>query len=149
MRAPMSPRVGVLVIAIVVVFLSLLTAVAKAAANDVSMDALVNGPTRTAASDKSLVAKVTNVGLTSALVCTNYIRWDITIDGSPTTGSVSSPTQVCTTLKPGASDRFKFEWTFGAGEPVAGATVQYTATVATPSDENAANNSDTETRIAK
>lgn len=149
MRAPMSPRLGVLVIAIVVVFLSLLTAVAKAATNDVSMDALVNGPTRTAASDKSLVAKVTNVGVVSAVVCDNYIRWDITINGSPTTGSVSSLSPGCMTLKPGASARFKSEWTFGAGEPGAGATVVYTATVAVPSDEDAANNSDTETRIAK
>jgi hypothetical protein len=149
MRASMNPRVGVLVIAIMVAFLSLLTAVAKAATWDVSMDALVTGPTRTAAADKSLVAKVTNLGVISALVCDNHIRWDITINGSPTTGSVSSLTPSCTTLKPGASTRFKFEWTFGPGEPGAGATVAYTATIVIPDDQNAANNSDTETRIAK
>jgi hypothetical protein len=149
MRASMNPRVGVLVIAIVVVFLSLLTAVAKAATSDMTMDALVNGPTRTAAADKSLVAKVTNLDILSALVCDYNIRWDITVNGSPTTGTVSSLTPVCTNLKPGASIRFKYEWTFGAGEPGAGATVAYTATVAIPNDQNAANNSDTETRIAK
>jgi hypothetical protein len=115
---------------------------------DASMNAIINGPTRTAAGDKALVAKVTNLGTGPLLVCDTDISWAITVNGTPTTGNVSEPA-ACSTLSPGGSHRFKATWTYGAGEPGVGATVVYTATVSVANDSNAGNNSDTETRTAK
>jgi hypothetical protein len=115
---------------------------------DVAMDAIVKGPTRTAAGDKALVAAVTNVGTSTVEVCDIDISWDIDVNGIPTTGSVNEPA-ACNTLGPGASAKFKATWTYGAGEPGAGALVSYTATVIVASDFNTTNNSDTELRTAK
>ena len=116
---------------------------------DGSMNAIVSGPTRTAAGDKTVVAKVTNLGTDVLQVCDTDISWAITVNGTPTTGTVSAKTTGCKTLTPGGSARFRFLWTFGTGEVSPGATVVYTATVTVAGDVNNANNSDTETRTAK
>jgi K319L-like, PKD domain len=116
---------------------------------DGSMNAIVSGPTRTAAGDKTVVAKVTNLGTDVLQVCDTDISWAITVNGTPTTGTVVAKTTGCKILTPGGSARFRFLWTFGTGEVSPGATVVYTATVTVANDSNTANNSDTETRTAK
>ncbi len=116
---------------------------------DASMDAIVSGPTRTAAGGKTVVAKVTNLGTGNLTVCDTDIRWTILVNGSPTTGSVLSLTPGCKTLSPGGSTRFRFRWTYGTGEVLPGAIIGYTATVTVDDDADANNNSDTETRTAR
>jgi PKD domain len=116
---------------------------------DGSMNAIVSGPTRTAAGDKTVVAKVTNLGTDVLQVCDTDISWAITVNGTPTTGTVVAKTTGCKILTPGGSARFRFLWTFGTGEVSPGATVVYTATVTVAGDVDNSNNSDTETRTAK
>jgi len=116
---------------------------------DIAMDVIVNGPTSSTKTSKSLVAKVTNMGTASQQVCDTDISWAITVNGTPTTGSVAPKSAGCKTLSPGASTRMTFVWTYGAGEVTSGATVDYTGTVSIAGDANAGNNSDTETRTAK
>jgi hypothetical protein len=62
---------------------------------------------------------------------------------------VSAKNRRCKMLGPGAQARFKATWSYASGEVQAGATVVYTATVDVSGDANDANDSDTETRIAK
>jgi hypothetical protein len=116
---------------------------------DGSLDVIVSGPTRTAAGDKTIVGKVTNLGTGPLTVCDTDIAWAITVNGAPTTGSVTPKNAGCSTLGPGSSHRFRFTWTFGAGEVSAGVVVDYTGTVNVAGDVNAGNNTDTETRTAK
>ena len=112
------------------------------------MDVIVNGPTSSNKTSKSLVAKVTNEGTSTIEVCDTDITWDIEVDGVNSTGSVSEPAD-CKTLGPGASTRFKATWTYGAGEVATGAVVNYMATVTVPDDFDASNNTDSEIRTAK
>jgi hypothetical protein len=136
--------------AAVVAFLSLPSPVgAQVPVTDIAMDVIVRGPTRSAADDKTLVAEVSNLGTTVVQVCDTDILWDIEIKGFPTTGTVSEAAR-CEDLSPGGSARFKATWTYGTGEPGAGAEVAYTATVSGIfGDVNVANDSDTELRVAK
>jgi hypothetical protein len=82
-------------------------------------------------------------------VCDTDISWDITVDGAPTTGSVSPKKPGCKALDPGDSARFKFIWSFGPDKVTPGATVVYTATVTVAGDSNAGNDTDSETRTVK
>ncbi len=116
---------------------------------DASIDVVVNGPTRTRAGDKAVVAKVTNQGTGSLTVCDPDVSWDIEVNGAPTTGSASPLKAGCKTLRPGGSKRFRFRWAYGSGEVSPRAIIDYTATVTVAADANAGNDSDTETRIAK
>jgi hypothetical protein len=116
---------------------------------DAAMDAIIKGLTRASKNSKALVAKVVNEGTSTILVCHTDISWDVLVNGVPTLGRVSAITRGCKMLGPGAKARFKSTWTYGAGEVQAGATVVYTATVNVSDDANVANDSDTETRIAK
>jgi hypothetical protein len=126
-----------------------LPANAQAPAVDASMDAIVKGPTRAIKTSKSLVARVVNEGTSTILVCDTDISWDVLVNGVPTSGQVSAKTRRCKMLGPGAQARFKATWSYASGEVQAGATVVYTATVDVSGDANDANDSDTETRIAK
>jgi large repetitive protein len=115
---------------------------------DASMNVIVGG-VRSGASGKTFVAKVTNVGTASCTVSDTDIANAITVNGAPTTGSIAPLNPGTFTLGPGASKRFRFHWTYGAGEVTPGATVVFSSTVTAAGDANAANNSESETRIAK
>lgn len=115
---------------------------------DAAMNAIVKGSTRAAAGSMALVAQVTNLGVGTLTVCDTDVSWSITVNGSPTTGTVSSKSPGCMTVKQGKSTKFNFTWTYGAGEVTSGGTIAYTATVSVAGDVNAGNNSDTETRTA-
>jgi hypothetical protein len=115
---------------------------------DAFMDVIVGG-VRSAASATRFVDKVTNVGTGPCTVSDTNIANTITVNGTPTTGSVAALNPGTFTLGPGASKRFRFSWTHGVGEVTPGATVVFQATVTVPGDTITANNSDTETRTAK
>jgi hypothetical protein len=114
---------------------------------DASLDVIINGPTSSTKTSKSLVANVVNEGTSTITVCDTNITWDIEVN-AVNAGSVSEPAN-CKTLGPGASTRFKATWTYGAGEVTTGAVVNSMATVTVAGDVNAANNTDSEIRTAK
>jgi hypothetical protein len=115
---------------------------------DASIDAIINGPTKSRGSSKALVAKVTNLGTAPLTVCGTDVTWAITVNGTPTSGSVAVASG-CKTLAPGASTRLKATWTYGGSEVTSGASVSYTAHVGVAGDVDAGNDSDTETATAK
>jgi hypothetical protein len=125
-----------------------LPANAQPPVTDMAMDAIVNGPTRASKSSKSLVAKVVNEGTSTVEICNFDISWDITVNGTLTTGQVSAINTDCELLGPGDSMRFRFNWVYGTGEVGVGAEIHYAATVDAAEDFNLANNTDTEIRVA-
>jgi hypothetical protein len=126
-----------------------ITPVESPAQNDGSIAVVVHGPVRAAAGDKTVSAKVTNTGSTTFTVCDTDISWDITVNGSPTTGAVAPTKAACVDLGPGSKHMFKYVWTFGAGEVNPGATASFTATVNIAGDPTPADNTATETATAK
>jgi hypothetical protein len=116
---------------------------------DGALDVIVSGPVRTAAGDKTIVGKATNVGTSPITVCDTDISWAISVNGSPTTGTVAPKNPGCSTLGPGSSHRFRYTWTFGTGEVSPGATVDFTGTLSVANDVDLTNNISTETRTAK
>jgi hypothetical protein len=116
---------------------------------DAALELFVSGPTRAAASDKTVAGGVINVGTTVFTVCPADMAWDIEVNGVDTTGSVSLLTGECTALQPGRATRFRFRWTYGAGEVAPGAGVKYSAKLSVAGDSNPANDSATVTQIAR
>ena len=116
---------------------------------DGALDVIVNGPVRTAAGAKTIVGKATNVGTSPITVCDTDISWAISVNGSPTTGTVAPKNPGCSDLGPGSSHRFRFTWTYGSGEVSLGATVDFTGTLSVANDVDLTNNTNTETRTAK
>ncbi len=109
---------------------------------DDSVNAIAGNP-RAGADSKRIVAKVTNLGTGTWHVCDTDVSWTVPV------GTVASLNPGCADLRPGASKRFRFRWTYGAGTLTPGQVVNLTASVPVrPGDINAANNSDTEQQTA-
>jgi hypothetical protein len=98
------------------------------------LDVVVNGQTRAAAGDRTVVAKVTNAGSTAITVSDADVAWSIRVgasacdgSGNLTTGSIEPLNPGSTTLEPGRSATFRYRWTFGAGEVSSGTGIAYRA----------------------
>ena len=116
---------------------------------DVGVEAIVNGPTSSKKTSKTVVAKVTNVdGTASQEVCAGDVTWEVKVNGTAT-GSVAPKKEACKVLAPGGSTKFQYTWTYSAGAVISGDTVLYIATVTVAGDTNSENDTDTFEVIAK
>jgi len=109
---------------------------------DGALDVIVNGPVSSTKTSKNFVGKVTNTGTSTLTVCDDDIVWTV----SP--GSVTG-TGACADLAPGASKRFKFTWTYGAGGLTSGQSVTITGDLNVDGDVNQGNDTDSATRTVK
>jgi hypothetical protein len=115
---------------------------------DAAMNAIAGNP-RAGASAKTIVAKVTNAGAVPFQVCDTDIAWTILVNNADLPNdSVTALNPGCVNLGPGASKRFRFSWSYGAGTLTAGDPVSLTATVTVAGDVVPGNNSDTELQTA-
>jgi len=115
---------------------------------DATAELILNGPTRSAATKKGFVVRVTNLGMgpitidpatdTSAVV---------TVNGSPA-GSVELKSTNSKTLGPGARTRFRYQWNL-EGSLLPGDTVVYSGTVSLADDADPGNNTDSATATAR
>jgi len=109
---------------------------------DGALDVIVNGPVSSTKTSKNFVGKVTNTGTGTLTVCDTDVAWTVP------TGSVTG-TGACADLGPGASKRFKFTWTYGAGGLTPGQSVTIAGDLNVNGDVNQGNDTDSATRTVK
>ena len=108
---------------------------------DAGAELIVNGPTRSAATKKGFVVRVSNLGTGDLTIDpTTDVSAEVTVNGSPA-GSVELKSTNSKTLSPGAKTRFRFQWNL-EGSAVPGDTVVYSGTVSVTDDAMPGNDSD-------
>jgi hypothetical protein len=99
-----------------------------------ALEVIANGPTRAAAGDRTIAARVTNRGATPLMVSDTDVDWFIRVgasacdgSGNLSTGAVVAKNPGSTTLGPGQSTTFRYQWTYGTDEVSPGTGVAYRA----------------------
>ena len=115
---------------------------------DAGAELIVNGPTRSAATKKGFVVRVTNLG-TGPITIDPAIDTsaEVTVNGAPA-GSVELKSTNSKTLDPGARTRFRYQWNL-EGSAAPGDTVVYSGTVSVADDADPGNDTDSATATAR
>ena len=115
---------------------------------DAGAELIVNGPTRSAATKKGFVVRVTNLGTGPITIDpATDTSAEVTVNGSPA-GSVDLKSTSSKTLDPGARTRFRYQWNL-EGSLLPGDTVVYSGTVSLADDADPGNNTDSATATAR
>jgi len=115
---------------------------------DAAAELILNGPTRSAATKKGFVVRVTNLGTGPITIDpATDTSAEVTVNGSPA-GSVDLKSTSSKTLDPGARTRFRYQWNL-EGSAAPGDTVVYSGTVSVADDADPGNDTDSATATAR